>query len=116
MLAGLSAAGQQIVESIVAIVGDEVIYLSDIEGQVVQLKAERDPTPVDELRCRVLEDQLVQKLFLDQARIDSIEVSPENVESDLNSRLTEYVRRAGSEQALRIILQQEHGRDKAGSA
>jgi peptidyl-prolyl cis-trans isomerase SurA len=100
MLAGLSAAGQQIVESIVAIVGDEVIYLSDIEGQVVQLKAERDPTPVDELRCRVLEDQLVQKLFLDQARIDSIEVSPENVESDLNSRLTEYVRRAGSEQAL----------------
>jgi peptidyl-prolyl cis-trans isomerase SurA len=100
MLAGFSAAGQQIVESIVAIVGNEVIYLSDIEGQVVQLKAERDPTPVDELRCRVLEDQLIQKLFLDQARIDSIEVSPENVESDLNSRLTDYIRRAGSEQAL----------------
>lgn len=100
LLAGYVAAGQQTVESIVAVVGNEVVYLSEIEGQVVQLKAERDPTPVDELRCRVFEDQMIQKLFLDQARIDSIEVSPENVESDLNSRLTEYIRRAGSEQAL----------------
>ncbi|MDX9773281.1 MAG: peptidylprolyl isomerase [Bacteroidales bacterium] len=100
VLVGYGASSQQIVESIVAVVGNEVIYLSDVEGQVVQLKAERDPTPVDILRCRIFEDQLVQKLFLDQARIDSIEVSPETVESDLNSRLTEYVRRAGSEQAL----------------
>jgi len=94
------AAGQQVVESVVAVVGNEVIYLSEIEGQVVQLKAERDPTPVEQLRCRIFEDQLIQKLFLDQARIDSIEVSPENVESDLNSRLSDYIRRAGSEQAL----------------
>jgi len=100
MLAGYNAAGQQVVESIVGVVGNEVIYLSDVEGQVVQLKAERDPSPVDLLRCRVFEDQLVQKLFLDQARIDSIEVSPESVEADLTSRLTEYIRRAGSEQAL----------------
>lgn len=100
ILAVSALSAQQIVESIVAVVGNEVIYLSDVEGQVVQLKAERDPTPVDELRCRVFEDQMIQKLFLDQARIDSIEVSPENVEADLNSRLTEYIRRAGSEQAL----------------
>ncbi|MDM8004312.1 MAG: peptidylprolyl isomerase [Bacteroidota bacterium] len=100
VLSAYSASGQQVVESVVAVVGNEVIYLSEIEGQVVQLKAERDPTPVEQLRCRLFEDQLVQKLFLDQARIDSIEVSTESVESDLNSRLTEYIRRAGSEQAL----------------
>jgi len=100
IFAGQSAAGQQIVESVVAVVGNEVVYLSEIEGQLVQLKAERDPTPAEQLRCRIYEDQLIQKLFLDQARIDSIEVSSESVESDLNSRLTEYIRRAGSEQAL----------------
>lgn len=100
ILAGYGASGQQIVESIVAVVGNEVIYLSDIEGQIAQLKAERDPTPVDQLRCRVFEDQLVQKLFLDQARIDSTVVSAESIESDLNGRLTDYIRRAGSEQAL----------------
>ncbi len=95
-----AASGQQIVESVVAVVGNEVIYLSDIESQVVQMKAERNPTPIDELRCHVFEDQLIQKLFLDQARIDSIEVTPESVETDLNGRLTDYIRRAGSEQAL----------------
>jgi len=100
ILAIQAVSAQQIVESVVAVVGNEVIYLSDVEGQVVQLKAERDPTPIEELRCRVFEDQMIQKLFLDQARIDSIEVSPENVEADLNSRLSEYIRRAGSEQAL----------------
>jgi len=100
VLARYSAAGQQVVDEIAGIVGNEVIYLSDVEGQVMQMKAERDPTPVDQLRCRVFEDLLVQKLFLDQARIDSVQVSPENVESDLNGRLTEYIRRAGSEQAL----------------
>ena len=100
MLAGYSVSGQQVVESIVAVVGNEVIFFSDVEGQVMQMKAERDPTPVEELRCRVLEDLMIQKLFLDQAKIDSIEVSPDNVEADLNNRLAEYIRRAGSEQAL----------------
>ncbi|MCU0378634.1 MAG: peptidylprolyl isomerase [Bacteroidales bacterium] len=98
--AGYGATGQQIVESIVGIVGNEVIYLSDVEGQVLQRKAEKDPTPIEKLRCLVFEDLLIQKLFLDQARLDSVEVSPENVEADLNSRLADYVRRAGSEQNL----------------
>ena len=66
---GTALTGQQVVESIVAVVGNEVIFLSDIEGQVMQMKAERDPTPVEELRCRVLEDLMIQKLFLDQAKI-----------------------------------------------
>ena len=48
----------------------------------------------------VVEDLMIQELFLDQAKIDSIEVSPDNVEADLNNRLAEYIRRAGSEQAL----------------
>jgi peptidyl-prolyl cis-trans isomerase SurA len=100
MLAGYSVAGQTVVESVVAVVGNEVIYLSDIEGQVLQRKADKDPTPIETMRCQVFEDQLIQKLFLDQARIDSIKVTPETVETDLNARLTDFIRRAGSEQAL----------------
>lgn len=99
LLACFGAAGQT-VESVVAVVGNEVVYLSDIETAVMQRKAEKDPTPVEALRCQVFEEMLVQKLFLDQAKIDSIKVTPENVESDLEARLTDFIRRAGSEQAL----------------
>lgn len=94
------AIGQTVVESVVAVVGNEVIYLSDIESQVLQRKSEKDPMPVEAMRCQIFEDQLIQKLFLDQARIDSIKVTPENIESDLEARLTDFIRRAGSEQAL----------------
>lgn len=100
MLGMSGANGQELVESIAAIVGNEVVYLSDVEGALMERKQERDPTPSDILRCRIFEDILVQKLFLDQARIDSITANPESVESQLNARLTDAVRRAGSEEAL----------------
>ena len=77
MLGMSGANGQELVESIAAIVGNEVVYLSDVEGALMERKQERDPTPSDILRCRIFEDILVQKLFLDQARIDSITANPE---------------------------------------
>ena len=43
---------------------------------------------------------LVSKLFLDQARIDSIIVTDDAVEGDLNMRMNDAIRRAGSEEAL----------------
>lgn len=93
-------SGQKLVESVSGIVGNEVIYLSDVENQVLQYKAEGDLTPVADLRCRVYEDLLVQKLFLDQARIDSITVPDSNIEGDLALRLNNFIGIAGSEKAL----------------
>ena len=92
--------GQKLVESVSGIVGNEVIYLSEVESQVMQMRSEGDNTPADILRCKVYEDLLVQKLFLDQARIDSVVVSDTNIEGDLEARLNNFIRIAGSEQAL----------------
>jgi peptidyl-prolyl cis-trans isomerase SurA len=92
--------GQMLVESVSGIVGNEVIYLSEVENQVLQYKAEGDLTPIEALRCKVYEDLLVQKLFLDQARIDSVTVSDSNIEGDLNLRLNNFISIAGSEKAL----------------
>jgi peptidyl-prolyl cis-trans isomerase SurA len=91
---------QKLVESVVAIVGNEVIYLSDLENVVADMKRSGDRTPVDELRCKLFNDMLVTKLFIDQSRIDSITVSDDAVEGDLNMRMNDAIRRAGSEEAL----------------
>jgi peptidyl-prolyl cis-trans isomerase SurA len=90
----------KLVESVAGIVGNEVIYLSDIENNVVSLMYNGDKRPINVLRCIVYEDQLNSKLFLDQARIDSIYGSEENVEGALNMRLNDFIRRAGSEKAV----------------
>jgi peptidyl-prolyl cis-trans isomerase SurA len=101
LFSGISEVKSQIlVESVAAIAGNEVIYLSDIENMVLDMRSSGNRTPIDELRCNVLRELLVSKLFLDQARIDSIEVTDDMVESELNARINDAIRRSGSEEAL----------------
>ena len=91
---------QTLVESVAAIVGNEVIYLSDLEATISDLRRTGNRTPVDELRCNVLQEMLITKLFIDQARIDSIEVTADVIEGEVNMRINDAIRRAGSEEAL----------------
>jgi peptidyl-prolyl cis-trans isomerase SurA len=91
---------QKLVESVAAIVGNEVIYLSDLENTVTDLRRGGNKAPTDVLTCSVFQELLVSKLFLDQSRIDSINVTDDAVEADLNMRMNDAIRRAGSEEAL----------------
>ena len=101
LLPGMPVAKSQVlVESVAAIVGNEVIYLSDIENMILDMRSGGNRSSTDELRCDVLRQLLVSKLFLDQARIDSIEVTDDMVEGELNASVNDAIRRAGSEEAL----------------
>lgn len=91
---------QSLIESVAGIVGNEVIFLSDVENGVVQQVMSGDRRPVSELRCSNFEEQLITRLFLDQARIDSIEVSESSIDNNLNITLNRYIAQAGSEKAL----------------
>ncbi|MCX6334621.1 MAG: peptidylprolyl isomerase [Bacteroidia bacterium] len=102
LLSGITAINSQqvLVESVAAIVGNEVIYLSDIENMTADAKRGGNKTAIENLRCEVLQQLLVSKLFLDQARIDSITISDSDIEGELNVRLNDALRSAGSEEAL----------------
>jgi peptidyl-prolyl cis-trans isomerase SurA len=95
-----SAHSQKLVESVAAIVGNEVVYLSEVEEAVTEYRRSGDRSPLDDLRCRIFQEQLISKLFLDQARIDSIEITEDAVEGDVNMRINNVIREAGSEKAL----------------
>jgi peptidyl-prolyl cis-trans isomerase SurA len=94
------ANSQVLVESVAAIVGNEVIYLSDLENSVSDVRRNGSKVPIDLLTCNVFQEILVSKLFMDQARIDSINVTDDAVEGDLNMRMNDAIRTAGSEEAL----------------
>lgn len=98
------ANSQVLVESVAAIVGNEVIYLSDLENTISDLRRNGNKIPVDQLTCTVFQQMLVSKLFVDQARIDSITVSDDAVEGDLNMRMNDAIRTAGSEEALKTYF------------
>lgn len=95
-----NASSQYLIDEVSAIVGDETIFLSDIENMVLQQVTMGDNRPEEVIRCEVFEDLLVQLLFLDQARIDSIEISGDNINRMLDERLNDFVLRAGSEENL----------------
>ena len=105
MISCISTANSQIlVESVAAIVGNEVVYLSDIENMVNELRRTGNKQPLEDLRCGTLHELMIAKLFLDQARIDSIQVTDDMVEADLNMRLNDAIRQAGSEKALETVF------------
>jgi peptidyl-prolyl cis-trans isomerase SurA len=89
-----------LVESVAAIIGNEVVYLSDVEAGVLDMRRDDPRSPVNDIRCKVFQELLISKLFVDQARIDSIEVTGDMVETDVNMQINNAIRTAGSEKAL----------------
>ena len=79
-----------LIDKTVATVGGEVILLSDIEAEVKQLRASGQGSDRD-MRCEVLESMLDAKIFLMQARLDSLTVNNEMVDGNLNQRI-DYLR------------------------
>ena len=90
---------QVTIEKIVAIVGNNIILKSDLEQQILQYQAQG--LEVDSLmRLQVLEDLLFQKLMLHKAKIDSIEVTENDVFNEIDSRLNTFITQLGSEDQL----------------
>ncbi len=93
------SASSQIIDKIVAVVGDEVVLMSDIETQYLQYLASGN-TEADAVRCQIIEDVLYQKLLAHQAKVDSTDVAEDEVNKELERRLGSFVSQLGSEQAL----------------
>ncbi len=99
VVTAFSAQAQTIVDKVVAVVDDKIILFSDIESQYSQYIQEGEkPTPT--LRCEILEQLIVQKLLVAQAILDSVEVSEDEVEGELNRRVKYFSQMAGGEENL----------------
>jgi peptidyl-prolyl cis-trans isomerase SurA len=98
LLAGM-VQGQMILDRIVAVVGEHRILQSDIETQYLQNRAQGVSMPGDP-KCWILEGYLSQKLLVNQAKIDSVEISDGTVEMELDGRLQYFISMIGSQEAL----------------
>lgn len=97
---GLTAQAQpQIVDGVMAIVGDNIILKSDVEQQLLQLKQQGIPTP-EGIRCQLFEDLLFEKLLNHHAELDSLVVTEAEVDDVIKRRLDYFISQIGSRQAL----------------
>src|SRR5690606_14319753 len=90
---------QGTIDKIVAQVGDKIILKSDVEGQKLQaLQAGMKITP--EMDCQVIEELMYQFLLVNQAKLDSVEVSDAQVDAEMENRLRMIESQIGSRQKM----------------
>lgn len=104
-LAGISilASAQRypagLIDKSVAVVGNEMIMVSDIEAEVQMLRAQGYASDKN-MRCEILENMLSSKLFLMQARVDSLTVNNDVVEGDLSNRIDQIRTQLGGDEEV----------------
>ena len=97
---GVSAqSGDNVIDEVIWVVGDEAILKSDVETarmEAVQMGQRLDGDPY----CVIPEKLAIQKLFLHQASIDSVEVADADVFQQVDSRISYYIQNIGSKEKM----------------
>ena len=92
-------AQNNVAEEVAWVIGDEPIYKSDIEEQYQQALYERVPIEGNPY-CVIPEQMAIDKLFLDQARIDTVEVQASTISAEVENRINFFIANLGSKEKV----------------
>ena len=88
-----------LIDKSVAVVGEEMIKISSMEEEIKFMRANGMLSDKN-VRCELLEQMIVSKIFLMQARVDSLNVNNDMVESSLNARLDQVRTQLGGDEEV----------------
>lgn len=99
MTAFVASAQKVLIDDVIATVGDDAILRSDIEYQYEQALIDGANYSGD-MKCHIFEQCLIQKLMINQAKIDSVMVSDNDVVSQVDSRINYFMQQVGGQEKL----------------
>jgi len=91
-----------VADKIIATVGDKIILKSDIENSIHDYQRQNIPLP-DNAECLLLEQALGMKALVVQAEKDSIPVSDEEINAELENQIRGFIQRFGSKDVLEQV-------------
>ena len=77
-------AQSQVLDQIIVVVGDDMIKQSDVENQQMLMEQQGESST----KCEIFKEMVVQKFLVDQAKIDSVEVSDGEVNNEIDRRVS----------------------------
>ncbi len=86
-------------DKIVAVVGDRIILYSDIKNSIADISRQGGSIP-DNAECMIVEQAVVSKVLMLQAEKDSLPVTDEEIEAELDQRVRYFINQVGSQEAL----------------
>ena len=95
----LPAQRSGVIDEVIWVVGDEAILLSEVEEERLRAQYEGTRIPGDPY-CVIPEQIAVQKLFLHQAELDSVEANESSVSHQVDIRLNYYINQIGSKEKM----------------
>ena len=96
-------AADNIAEEVAWIIGDEPIYKSEIEEQYMQMQHERMPIKGDPY-CYIPEQMAIDKLFLHQADLDTVEIAEAQVQQAVESRINYLIANLGTREKIEQVF------------
>ena len=99
LLCSLSMMAQGVIDEVIWVVGDEAILRSEVEEERLRAQYEGQQIPGDPY-CVIPEQLAVQKLFLHQAIIDSVEANESSVSHQVDLRMNYYINQIGSKEKM----------------
>ena len=92
-------AQDNVIDEVIWIVGEEAVLRSEVEEERLRAQYEGQPIAGDPY-CVIPEQLAIQKLFLHQAELDSIEVNESSVSSQVDMRMNYYISQIGSKEKM----------------
>lgn len=100
------SSGQELLDGIAAIVGDEIILHSEVSQYAfnvalqLQVDIQKNPERFDEIRKKTLEHLIIQKILLAKAKEDTITVDDAQVDQVLDQQIQAWIQQIGGEKKL----------------
>ena len=88
-----------VIDEVIWVVGDDAIFLSDVENERLQMQIQGQRMQGDPY-CTIPEQMAIQKLFLHQAKLDSVDISDSQVASEVERRVNYAISQLGSQEKL----------------
>ena len=98
-MASIAAKAQGIIDEVIWVVGDEAILRSEVEEERLRWQYEGQQISGDPY-CIIPEQLAIQKLFLHQAVIDSVEANESSVSHQVDMRINYYINQIGSKERM----------------
>src|SRR5258705_12408962 len=96
-----------VADKITGIVGDRIILQSDIKNSIADISRQGGTLP-DNAECLLMDQAIVSKVMMLQAEKDSLPVTDEEVEAELDQKIRYYINQLGSQDALEQMAGKNH--------
>lgn len=115
LFAATLLAQTNIIEEVAWVVGDQPIWKSEIEDQYNSMQYEKADIPGDPY-CVIPEQLAIEKLYLHQADLDTVQVQESMIQAEVDARMNFYITQLGSKEKVEEYFRRPIAEMRAGMA